>query len=209
MSSAPVNSEETSAFEPLDALEEATLGLEPERFELELAQGQFEFAKTRYIRSMTVDAVARMVASTAAPRAKLNDDIAKLREVTRTRHETAAERARDYAALLPHRVGKNWIQAPAPLERVGEYHGSERLYNLARKAAHEYAESRELLVRRRAELANLERVLREALEDNEALLMEELSSGRGLKLALRRDPLLNMSYEKLRRLEGEAREGRI
>ena len=159
-----------------------------EGVDLALAQGQFEFAKTRYIRTLTADAVSRMVSSTAAQRAKLNDEIAKLRAVTRTRHEAAMERARDYAAVLPHRVGRNTIQAPSALERVGEFYGSDRLYNLAKKAAHEYAESRELLVKRRAELAAVERVLREALADNEALLMEELSSGRGLKLALRRDP---------------------
>jgi hypothetical protein len=177
-----------------------------EGVDLALAQGQFEFAKTRYIRTLTADAVSRMVSSTAAQRAKLTDEIAKLRAVTQTRHEAAIERARNYAAVLPHRVGKNTIQAPSPLERVGEFHGSDRLYNLAKKAAHEYAESRELLVKRRAELAALERVLREALADNEALLLEELSSGHGLKLALRRDPLLNMSYERLRKIEAKAKD---
>jgi hypothetical protein len=177
---------------------------EAENYDLALAQGQFEFAKTRYIRTVTYDAVSRMISASAVRRAKLTEEIDQLRVVTKTRHEAALERARLYGNVLPHRVGKTWIQPPAPLERVGEFYGSDKLYNMAKKAATEYREARELLIKRRDELAEIERVLREALEDNEALLVEEISSGRGLKYALRRDPLLNMAYEKMRKLEGRA-----
>lgn len=176
---------------------------EDKQRDLELARGQYEFAKTRYIRTLTRDSIARMVASTCAQRAKLSEEIANLRAVARSRHEAAMERARAYATILPHRVGDNWIQKPSAFEKIGEFHGSERLYKAAQKAAHDYAEARQLLVKKRDELTRIDRVLSEALADNEAALLREISSGRGLRTALRRDPLLNMAYQKVCKVEGK------
>jgi len=169
-------------------------------FEEALAQGQYDFAKTRFVRSLTGDGVARIVEHAAARRAKLRAEIDNLRALMRSRHEAAVEHARAYGAILPHRVGKTWIQPPAQLEKIGQYYGSERFYKQAARAAKEYVEVRDLLVKRRAELVTMETDLRVALDDREAALIRQMESPRGLQTALERDPLLNAAYQKLKAL---------
>lgn len=169
-------------------------------FEEALAQGQYDFAKTRFVRSVTADGVARVVEHAAARRAKLRAEIDSLRVLVRARHETAVEQARAYGQILPHRVGKTWIQPPSNLEKVGEFHGSERFYKRAEKAAKEYVEARDLLVKRRDQLITMEEDLRKALDNREADLIRQMESPRGLNSALQRDPLLNVAYQKLKAL---------
>jgi len=177
-------------------------------FEEALAQGQYDFAKTRFVRSVTSDGVARVVEHAAARRAKLRAEIDNLRTLVRARHEAAIEHARAYGQILPHRVGKTWIQPPSQLEKVGEFHGSERFYKRAEKAAKEYVEVRDLLVKRRDQLISMEEDLRHALDDREAALIRQMESPRGLKAALQRDPLLNVAYQKLKSLREELAESK-
>ena len=172
-------------------------------FDEALAQGQYDFAKTRFVRSVTADGVARVVEHAAARRAKLRVEIDNLRTLVRVRHEAAVEQARAYALILPHRVGKTWIQPPSNLEKVGEFHGSDRFYKRAEKAAKEYVEARDLLVKRRDQLFAMEEDLRKALDSREADLIRQMESPRGLRAALARDPLLNVAYQKLKSLRDE------
>lgn len=172
-------------------------------FDEALAQGQYDFAKTRFVRSVTADGVARVVEHAAERRAKLRGEIDNLRVLVRARHEAAVEQARAYATILPHRVGKTWIQPPSNLEKVGEFHGSDRFYKRAEKAAKEYVEARDLLVKRRDQLISMEDDLRKALDNREADLIRQMESPRGLKTALARDPLLNIAYQKLKSLRDE------
>ena len=169
-------------------------------FDEALAQGQYDFAKTRFVRSVTADGVARVVEHAAARRAKLRAEIDNLRVLVRARHETAVAQAREYAQILPHRVGKTWIQPPSNLEKVGEFHGSDRFYKRAERAAREYVEVRDLLVKRREQLLSMEEDLRKALDNREADLIRQMESPRGLRTALARDPLLNVAYQKLKAL---------
>jgi hypothetical protein len=172
-------------------------------FEEALAQGQYDFAKTRFVRTLTGDGVARVVEHAATRRAKLRAEIDNLRALVRTRHEAAVEHARAYAEILPHRVGKTWIQPPGQMEKVGAFHGSERFYKRAEKAAKEYVEVRDILVKRREQLMKMEEDLRHALDDREAALIRQMESPRGLQSALLRDPLLNVAYQKLKALREE------
>lgn len=172
-------------------------------FEEALAQGAYDFAKTRFVRTVTADGVARIVEHAAGRRAKLRAEIDNLRVLARARHETAVKQAREYAQILPHRVGKTWIQPPSNLEKIGEFHGSERFYKKAERAAKEYVEVRELLVKRREQLLSMEEDLRKALDDREAALIRQMESPRGLRAALARDPLLNVAYQKLKALREE------
>ena len=167
-------------------------------FERALAQGQFEFAKTRYARTLTGESVRKIVESAGNERTRLSEEIKNLQTLSRHRYELAVDAARAYGALLPHRVGKTWLQPPTALERVGEYFGSMRLYKIAAKAAKEFAEVQELLAKRHLTLVTLERQLRERLDRQEAIVQDELMTSNGLKLAMRRDPLLNQAYEHLR-----------
>jgi hypothetical protein len=121
------------------------------------------------------------------------------------RHETAVEHARAYGAILPHRVGKTWIQPPAHTEKAGHFYGSERFYKQAARAAKEYVEIRDLLAKRREELITMEADLRQALDDREAALIRQMESPRGLQTALQRDPLLNIAYKNLQALREELR----
>jgi hypothetical protein len=169
-------------------------------FEEAIAQGQYDFAKTRFVRTLTGDGVARVVEHAAARRAKLRGEIDNLRALVRSRHEAAVEHARAYGEILPHRVGKTWIQPPGQMEKVGSFHGSDRFYKRAEKAAKEYVEVRDILVKRREQLVKMEEDLRVALDSREAALIRQMESPRGLQSALQRDPLLNVAYQKLKAL---------
>lgn len=172
-------------------------------FDEALAEGNFEFARTRFIRSIARDSVARIVERANEQRARLRAEIDNLRVLVRAKHEAAVAAARSYGSVLPHRVGKTWIQPPGQLEHVGAFHGSQRLYKIAARAANEYVEVRDLLVKRRDGLVTMEQKLREQLDRREAALIEELKSPRALQVALMRDPLLNDAHQKLKRLRAE------
>lgn len=172
-------------------------------FERTLAQGEYEFARTRFVRTATFDGVARIVELAARKRAALRGEIDNLRVLTRNRHETAVEAARAYGAILPNRVGKTWIQPPAAFEKVGEFYGADRFYKKAARAAKEYVEVRELLVKRREQLIDMEEQLRSQLDDRESALLRQLDSPRGLEIALQRDPLLKIAYDKLKALRAD------
>ena len=172
-------------------------------FDEMLAQGNYDFAKTRFVRTLTGDGVARIVEHAAARRAKLRVEIDNLRVLVRARHEAAVEHARAYGQILPHRVGKTWIQPPAHTEKIGAGYGSERFYKLAARAAKEYVEIRDLLAKRRDQLITMEADLRTALDEREAALIRQMESPRGLQSALQRDPLLNVAYQKLKALRAD------
>jgi hypothetical protein len=174
-------------------------------FDEMLAQGYYDFAKTRFVRTLTGDGVARIVEHAAARRGKLRAEIDNLRMLVRSRHEEAVEHARAYGLLLPHRVGKTWIQPPTHVEKVGASHGSERFYKQAARAAKEYVEIRDLLAKRRDQLITMEADLRQALDEREAALIRQMESPRGLQSALQRDPLLNVAYQKLKALREDLR----
>jgi hypothetical protein len=172
-------------------------------FERAIAQGEFDYARTRFVRSLDHDRVQRVIQRVAAQRLKLREEINNLRLLTRSRHETAVEHARAYGAILPHRVGKTWIQPPAAFEKIGEFYGTDRLYKQAARSAKDYVEAREVLVKRREQLYNLEEELRNRLDQREAALLHQLESPRSLQAALIMDPLLNLSYQKLKALKAE------
>src|ERR1700722_18979503 len=117
-------------------------------FDEALAQGEYDFAKTRFVRTLTSDGVSKIVEHAAARREKLRAEIDHLRTLVRSRHEVAVEHAHAYGTILPHRVGKTWIQPPAQVEKVGQFYGSVQFYKRAEKAAKEYVEVRDLLVKR-------------------------------------------------------------
>jgi len=168
-----------------------------------VAQGEFDFAKTRFVRSLDAERNLRLFEKAGKERARLHAEIVNLQLVTRGRHEVALEHARAYGSVLPHRVGKTWIQPPAAFEKMGQFFGADRLYQRAARAAKEYAEARDLLVKRRDQLNALEEDLRTRLEDREAVLLGQLDSPRGLRIARQLDPLLDNSYQKLQALRDD------
>jgi hypothetical protein len=172
-------------------------------FESALAVGQFEFAKRRYLRTITAGSAAKLIAAADRTRKRLTEEIKQLQVLSRQRYEVAVDAARAYASVLPHRVGKTWLQPPLAFERVGEYYGSQRLYKTAAKAASEFAEAQTLLAKKHDELSALERTLRERLDDAESDFARRLDSEDGLRYALRQDTLLDSAYKKMIRSESQ------
>jgi hypothetical protein len=172
-------------------------------FDAAVAQGEYDLARSRFVRTINHKGVERVVEHAAAVRGRLRHDIDNLRTLVRAKHESAVDLARNYGSILPHRVGKTWIQPPSQLERVGAFYGADRLYKLAARAAKEYVEVRDLLIKRREQLIVMESKLRKQLDEREAQLLAELDSPRALQYALLRDPLLNMAYKKLKALQSE------
>ncbi len=175
-------------------------------FERSIAQGEFDYARARFVRSLDADKISALIERAGAQRKQLRAEIDNLRLLTRARHETAIADARAYGEILPHRVGKTWIQPPGGLERIGEYYGAEKAYKRAARSAKEYVEARDLLVKRRQQLLAFENELRRRLDKREAALMRELDSPRTLKVALKLDPLLNLAYEKLKTFRADLQE---
>jgi hypothetical protein len=167
-------------------------------FERSIAQGEFDYARARFVRSLDADKISQLIERAGRQRKQLRAEIDNLRLLTRARHETAIADARAYGEILPHRVGKTWIQPPGGLERIGEYYGAEKAYKRAARSAKEYVEARDLLVKRRQQLLAYENELRRRLDKREEALMHQLDSPRTLKVALKLDPLLNIAYEKLK-----------
>jgi hypothetical protein len=180
-----------------------------EGFEEAIAQGNYEFARTRFVRAATRDGVARIVERAAQMRGKLHAEIDGLRALVRVRHEAAVEAARAYGTILPHRVGKTWIQPPMQTEKIGQYYGSDRFYKQAARAAKDYVEIRDLLVKKRDQLMNMEQNLRDQLDRRGEALIAQMESPRGLEVALQRDPLLNSAYQKLKALQGELKSMKV
>lgn len=172
-------------------------------FERAIAQGEFDYAKARFIKSFETERSARFWEQASRQRLKLREEINNLQIVTRARHQTAVEHAREYGSILPHRVGKTWIQPPATFESIGEFHGAARAYKRAAHSAKEYLEARSLFIKRRDALLAFEEKLRQRLDDREAVLLKQLDTPRSLKAALMLDPLLNLSYQKLQALRAD------
>ena len=191
------------AFEAMEVEPEEELLPGDHRFDQVVAQGEYDVARTRFVRAINAGGISKVVEHAATVRARLRHDIDNLRHLVRLKHEEAVDLARSYGSVLPHRVGKTWIQPPSNLERVGAFYGSDKLYKKAARAAKEYVEVRDLLVKRREQLIVMERKLREQLDAREAALLEELESPRAFQMALLRDPLLNMAYKKLKALQTE------
>ena len=169
-------------------------------FDRAIAQGEFDYARTRFVRSLDADKISTLIERATIQRKRLRAEIDNLRLLARARHETAVGDARAYGEILPHRVGKTWIQPPAGLELVGEYYGADKAYKRAARSAKDYVEIRELLVKRREQLLAFENELRRRLDRREEALLHQLDSPGSLKVALKLDPLLNLAYEKLKSL---------
>ncbi len=69
----------------------------------------YESAKLRYIRAITQDAEAKLREAFGKRREAINDEIANLRGLAKSRSEAADRAAQKYAAKLPHRVRKTGV----------------------------------------------------------------------------------------------------
>ena len=174
---------------------------DPDEGELErrTAVGAFEFAKSRYVRSLTAETEAKFLAVYTKQRAALAEEIGNLRLLARSRHEGAWAAAQRYAQKLPHRVGKNGFTAPSGLDRSTQS-GVDKLYREAKRYATELEEVNELLRKRLISLGDLDRDIRNSIAKREVAARKMLDTADGLSMAIRRDPLFERAYERVKAL---------
>ena len=181
-----------ASAEDFDEIDESAL-------ERRTAVGAFEFAKTRYVRSLTAENEAKFMAVYTKQRTALAEEIGNLRLLARSRHEVAWAAAQRYAQKLPARVGKNGFTAPSALDRSTQF-GVDKLYREAKRAAADLEEVNELLRKRLNALSELDRDIRKSVENREVAARRLLDTPDGLAMAIRRDPLFERAYARVKSL---------
>ena len=94
----------------------------------------YENAKLRYIRGITQEAENKLRDAFAKRREAINEEIANLRIVSKTRQDVATQAAAAYGKVLPHRVRKTGVKPPSFFERLRTFNRVSKLYRNAARA---------------------------------------------------------------------------
>jgi hypothetical protein len=162
----------------------------------------YESAKLRYIRGITQDAEAKLREAFGKRREAINDEIANLRGLAKTRSDAAAAAAQKYAVKMPHRVRKTGIRPPSFWERLRTFNSVDRWYRGAQKAQEELDEVNELLRKRRDRLDAMERETRRSIYLREEAVRKKLQTPEGLA-ALHADPMVKAAFSKMQGVMNE------
>ena len=162
----------------------------------------YESAKLRYIRAITQDAETKLRDAFAKRREAINEEIANLRTLAKTRQDVAGAAAARYATKLPNRVCKTGVRPPSFWERVRTFNGVERYYREAAKAAEAVDEANELLRKRRDRLDAMERETRRSIYLREEAVRKKLQTPEGLA-ALHADPMVKAAFSKMQGVMNE------
>lgn len=164
--------------------------------------GAYESAKLRYIRAITQDAETKLREAFGKRREAINDEIANLRGLSKSRSEAAEKAAQRYAVKLPHRVRKTGVRAPSFWERLITFNSVDKLYRNAQKAAEELDEVNDLLRKRRDRLDAMERETRRSIYLREEAVRKKLQTPEGLA-ALHADPMVKAAFAKMQGVMNE------
>lgn len=156
----------------------------------------YEAAKLRYIRSITADAETKLRDAFAKRREAINEEIANLRLLSKSRQETAMSSAQRYAMKLPNRVRKTGVRPPSLWERIRTFNSVDKPYRAAARAAEELDECNELLRKRRDRLEAMERETRRSIYLREEAVRKKLQTPEGLA-ALHQDPMVKAAFAKM------------
>jgi len=168
----------------------------------ESAISQYEAAKLRYIRAITQDAEVKLRDAFGKRREAINDEIANLRDLVKTRQDAAAAAAARYAVKLPHRVRKTGVRRPSLWERLRTFNTVEKYYRAAQKAADELDEANDMLRKRRDRLDAMERETRRSIYLREEAVRKKLQTPEGLA-ALHADPMVRAAFAKMQGVMNE------
>jgi hypothetical protein len=164
--------------------------------------GAYESAKLRYIRAITQDAETKLREAFGKRREAINEEIANLRDLAKSRQDAASAAATKYAARLPHRVRKAGVRPPSFWERVVTFNAVDRFYRAAAKAGEELDEVNELLRKRRDRLDAMERETRRSIYLREEAVRKKLQTPEGLA-ALHADPMVKAAFAKMQGVMNE------
>jgi hypothetical protein len=162
----------------------------------------YENAKLRYIRGITQEAETKLREAFAKRREAINEEIANLRTLARTRQESSNAAAAAYGRKLPHRVRKSGVKPPSLFERIRSLNRVTKFYNNAARAASELDEVNELLRKRRDRLEQMERETRRSIYLREESVRKKLQTPEGLA-ALHADPMVKAAFAKMQAVMNE------
>ena len=164
--------------------------------------GAYESAKLRYIRAITQDAETKLREAFGKRREEINDEIASLRNLAKSREGAAKSATAKYAVKSPHRVRKTGIRPPSFWERLMSFNGVDSAYRDAQKAADELDEVNDLLRKRRDRLDAMERETRRSIYLREEAVRKKLQTSEGLA-ALHADPMVKAAFAKMQGVVNE------
>lgn len=148
---------------------------------------EYQASRTRFIRSVTADVQARLMASVEKRRAPLITELNDLTVLGRDRNETYRAAVAAYKTTTGAK--------------------SAGLQKAALKAAAEYKEVEAIIKKRREALEAIDRRLRVEIEQYGRELINQLETPAGLEAAFKRDPLLGRAHARM--LAAQARRGAI
>jgi hypothetical protein len=162
----------------------------------------YENAKLRYIRGITAEAENKLREAFAKRREAINEEIANLRVLSKSRQESATAAAAAYGKKLPHRVRKSGVRKPSFFERLRTFNAVSKLYNNASRAQSELDEVNDLLRKRRDRLEQMERETRRSIYLREESVRKKLQTPAGLA-ALHADPMVKAAFQKMQSVMNE------
>jgi hypothetical protein len=162
--------------------------------EAEAAIREYELSRDRYFHVLRVDAEERVAKSVAGRREKLIEEIDNLRSLARIRNDARAQALRVYGQRCPGRVTSTSLLPPAATDRLG---GADKLFKAAVKAAEEFAEVNDILIKKREALEAIEAEMRAVLQKHNEDLIRFLETPSGLENAFKRDPLLGRAHARM------------
>lgn len=139
--------------------------------------GEYHASRARFIRSVTADVQARLMASVEKRRAPLVTELSNLTTLAHDRHET-------------YRAGVAAYRSTSGAKSAG-------LQKAALKAAAEFKEVEALIKKRREALDAIDRRLRVEIEQYGRELINQLETPQGLEAAFKRDPLLGRAHARM------------
>ena len=162
----------------------------------EAAIAAYESAKLAYIRAITHDAENKLRDVLAKRRDALNDEIATLRAVAKTKQDAANVATARYATKLPNRVRKSGIKPPSLWDRIRTFNRIHGFYRDALEAGEELDEANDQLRKRRDRLDAMERETRRSIYLREEAVRKKLQTPEGLA-SLHADPMVRSAFTKM------------
>lgn len=163
--------------------------------EVEAATSEYHSSRARYIRTVTSDIEKRLIETIGKRRAPLMEEITNLNTLAHARFNVYQAALKAYAVKAPSRATSAGLQPPGPAERMVP--GIDKLYKAALKAAEEYNEVNGIIKKRRENLEEIDKKMREQVEKYGLDLIAQLETPAGLESAFRRDPLLGRAHARM------------
>lgn len=163
--------------------------------EYEASVREYHASRARYIRTVTADTEKQLFETVAKRRDPIKEELTNLTSLARVRFEARQTTLKAYAAKAPGRVSNSGLLPPSPAEKM--IGGIDKLYKAAVKAAEEFNEVNDIIKKRKDKLDEIDREVRNVLEQHGRDLIAQLETPTGLEGAFKRDPLLARAHARM------------